>query len=665
MNTKLTNGSICAVVFGAWVGAASALSLGPVSGSTVVGRPLELTAPIRFDELAQGNGSGCVTAQVLYGDKALKSEKVQVDLSADAARQVSYARISSVAVVDEPIVTLVLHAGCGRQMTRRYVLLAEAPRDELRIAGAVAPLALASSAQLTPIQTARPATDGLALRPTRVAEAVRPQRPPAVRPGAMVPDQIRNRSAGRLQLALWDPNAEQLPWLRASMELRSSPSADAAHRAAATALWRALNAQPQDLLRMADRLRGLEGEVSSLRALSNRHRSEISSAREALQSSRSQRHFSLLLAAVLALLAGGSAAFFWHRSRRAGEAVQADSWYGPLEPLGAADGVVEEEQKPLPAAVRAAVVETPAALPRQAVVPPKESVQVASPRAPMPEPLLTPLEFSLPAAATPPTAQVQDQTGLKVEALHGAQQQSEFFASLGQVDEAVAVLTSYLEESSEKPVLAFLELFRIYHGTGMRVEYEELQTTFRQTFGMDVPSFGEYRQENRELELYLVPLTRIAAGWPSEHSQDIIEDLLFKRPATPRDMLSLEAYRELLWLYSLGQEIVHNTGVPAGLQLLGDRGLSNDHFILPWAIDQQDGPSELSLERLTSIDVAPELNAFAVDIDLSGSRGGTPQQPVPEAPQQATLEPKVAPARSSDIDAFDAVMESESRRHFR
>jgi hypothetical protein len=283
-----------------------------------------------------------------------------------------------------------------------------------------------------------------------------------------------------------------------------------------------------------------------------------------------------------------------------------------------------------------------------------------------PPPALAPMPFTLPDVAPPVAPQTQaDRTGLRVDALQGAQQQAEFFASLGQVDEAVAVLTSYLEDSRERPPLAFLELFRIYHATGMRVEYEELQSTFRKTFGMDVASFGEYTDEPRELDLYLLPVTRIASAWPSERSQDIIEELLFKRPAAPRDLLSLEAYRDLVWLYTLGQDLVHHTG-PAGLQLLGDRGLSNDHFILPWAVDEHDAPTELSLDRLDSIDVAPELNAFGVDIDLTAIRGdGHPAIDAVHLPEieQAPPAPPPTPAPMTEFDAFDAAMESESRRH--
>ena len=684
MDKKLPIRSICAGALGAWAVAASALSLGPVSGEAVIGRPLELVAPIQRDPLDQGSGSGmggggCVSAEVTYGDRVVDSARVRVDISSDSARQLSSARIASSSVVDEPFVTVVLYAGCARQASRRYVLLAAAPGAEPVVLAAASTLGVAGTVRVTPV--AEHFLASRAVRPVGTiqvagaAGSAGPATPSAPRRVAASAREAAPRAGGRLQLAVWDPSSEQLPWLRASTELRTSPTADGARRAAASSLWRALNAQPQDLLRTAERLRGLESEMNSLRGLAARHRAEISSARESLEAAQAQRHTSLVLVTLLALLAGGAAALVWHRTRRSVAAAPPSSWYGGLEPFAEPAVVVDDESPPQPAAAVPPVVEPlplplpvatapPVTVPRAPEVKPR-TIFVAAPQAVEPLPFTLTEPHSGGAAA--PAGDASDRPSQKVDALHGAQQQSEFFASLGQIDEAVAVLTSYLADSSERPVLAYLEIFRIYHGTGMRVEYEELQSTFRQTFGMDVASFGQYQDDERELDRYLLPVTRIAAAWPSVRSQDIIEELLFKPPATPRDLLSLPAYRELLWLYSLGQELIHNTGSPAGLQLLGDRGLSNDHFILPWTDGEAGGPAELSLEQLDRIDVAPELNAFAVDIDLSAMRGDS--RPAGDAVHVSPPEPVPEPAASTpanpDVDAFDMAMASQSRRQSR
>lgn len=667
MNTNLTNRSICVAVLFGWATCASALSLGELSGAAVMGRPLELVAPIRLDEISQGNGSGCVTAQVRYGDTLMDSARVRVELKADAAGQVSYARITSPSLVDEPFVTVLLQAGCVRQSSRRYVLLAEAPGAQpvaLVAAPALPGRGPTASTRVTEAPVPRPP----AVWPVRNADASAKAQAPAKRPAPALAREAAPRTGGRLQLALWDPNSGQLPWLRASAELKSSPTADVARRAAATSLWRALNAQPQDLLRTAERLRGLESEMGSLRSLSGRHRAEISAARESLHAAQTQRHTALVLVTLLGLLAGGTAAFLWHRSRRSTTATPAGSWYGPPDPLAGPDVAAWQESEPLPPAVIAPVAEPL----RVAEAPPLELARAVPPiERPAAVPSPAPAPFTQHDFATgAPLAHLGQRSSLSVDALHGAQQQCEFFASLGQIEEAVAALTSYLEEASEQPVLAYLELLRIYHGTGMRMEYEELQSTFRQTFGMDVANFSEYREDHRELELYVLPVTRIASAWPSVRSQEIIEELLFKRPATPRDLLSLEAYRELLWLYALGQELVHHNGKPAGLRLRGDRGLSNDHLLLPWADGAEQGPAELSLDQLARIDVAPELNGFAVDIDLTAIRAEghpagaavrMPQHGPAAEPAPPPAPPPAAPADAA-LQAFDAAVASESRR---
>ena len=672
MTTRLTIRSIFAAAVLGSAGTAYPLSLGPVSGSAVVGHVLEVSALIQTDDAAQGNGSGCVSAELLYGDKSIDSGAIHVKVSPEGAGQV--ARITSSALVDEPVVTLLLRAGCGRQSTRRYVLLAEAPRDEPIVLGVTSSLAarnvgnvltIAAAVAAAPARSARPPAAATTEKPQPVARAT-PRRPADADTRGAVPP-----APGRLQLAVWEPGLERLPWLRVSSALRSTPSADAAHRAAATALWRALNAQPQDLLRTADRLRGLEGEVSSLRSLAARHRSEIVSARESLEDTQSQRFTNLALAVLLALLAGGGAAVFWHRSRRADAAASYASWNPPIEPHG--DAVVGDMQEPVPA-IRGMDVVAPPVRPA-VLVPVVQQPAVVMRRQADPEPMLhLPLEFTTQAPHAK-AAVAQDEPlppDLKVDALHGAQQQSEFFASLGQFDEAIAVLTGYLEESSEQPVLAYLELFRIFHGLGRRAEYEELQTKFRKAFGVDVASFGEYRQECGELELYPAAVSRIAASWPSLASLALIEGMLFKRPASNRDLLSVDAYRELVWLYALCQDIVHSTGLPAGLQLLGGADLPNNHFILPWALGGEQGPPELSLDRLQDIDVAAGLSGFGVDIDLTAGAGDALQQARVDERKEtnrawdAAGAAAAAPGKGAeDFNAFDAVMESQSRKHLR
>lgn len=659
MNTRLTIRTIFTAAVLGWSAAAYPLSLGPLTGSAVVGRPLEVSAPLQLDDAADGNGGNCVSAELTYGSQPVDGTKIRVDVSPDG----QLARISSSVAVDEPFVTLLLHAGCGRQSTRRYVLLAEAPREAPIVLAALSSLSLPGSGEppSTGVLGASRSSTAL-LAATKVATARSQHRPATARRVTIDKPKAVGTAPGRLQLALWEPGLEGSPWLRASTELLSFPTADAAHRAAATALWRALNAQPQDLLRTAERLRGLEGEVSSLRGLAGRHRSELSLARESLHDSRRERYANIALVMTLALLAGGGAALFWHRSRRAQDIASYASWYPPLEPQVETPVMERHAMEPVAMPVHQGV-----APPATAHQPAVEHGDVVLPWQPEP---VTGIVLPAPEQKLPaPVADDFIAPRLKVDALHGAQQQSEFFASLGQYDEAVAVLTDYLRESPDKPVLVYLELFRMYHGLERRGDFEELRSAFRHTFGIDGPLFAEYSHECRELELYPVAVSRISASWPSQASLHLIDGLLFNRPAAAREMLSVDAYRELIWLYSLGQEIVHSTGSPAGLQLLGGADLPNDHFILPWAMGSGSEPPELSLDRLHDIDVASQLSGFGVDIDLTAAtvEGHQVRVGEHEAIDQAR-QADPAPVRVTaidDADAFDAVMESQSRKNVR
>ena len=382
----------------------------------------------------------------------------------------------------------------------------------------------------------------------------------------------------------------------------------------------------------------------------------------------------------LALLAGGSAAVFWHRSRRVAALAPFASRYSPVEPRFEPGPVEDQATAPVAAGVEQVLpTSTPAPTPIT-LQPPVVAPQEAEPA----PPILVPIDFSTGAPLMPGDGLVADDysTPLKVVALHDAQQQSEFFCSLGQFDEAIAVLSSHLDESKDKPVLAFMELFRIYHGLGRRGDYEQLQSAFCTIFGIDVGGFDEYSDEQRELELYPVPLSRIAASWPAAASLDVIEKLLLKRPGSAREMLSIEAYRDLIWLYTLGQDVGRSTRLPAGLQLVGGTDLPNDHFILPWAFGDEQEPQELSLDRLNAIDVASHLSRFAVDIDLTASGGALQQSRLddrkasdqvwteaaavrPLATETETETETETAAEAEAEDAFDAVMEYHSRKNAR
>ena len=84
-----------------------------------------------------------------------------------------------------------------------------------------------------------------------------------------------------------------------------------------------------------------------------------------------------------------------------------------------------------------------------------------------------------------------------------------------------------------------------------------------------------------------------------------------------------------------------------------DVGLPTNHFIMPWVAEgNEDEPLELSLERLTAIDVASASAGFGVDIDLSDAPAG----------RDVAAALSIQAGAGEEENLFDAATGFESRR---
>jgi len=90
---------------------AQALSLGRLQGTAQIGRPLALTVQIQTDP-GEDLSALCLEAEVYHAETRQDPRGVRVQ--ADAA-QPATVRISSANGVDEPVVTLLLRAGCAQK----------------------------------------------------------------------------------------------------------------------------------------------------------------------------------------------------------------------------------------------------------------------------------------------------------------------------------------------------------------------------------------------------------------------------------------------------------------------------------------------------------------------------------------------------------------------
>jgi hypothetical protein len=115
-----------------------------------------------------------------------------------------------------------------------------------------------------------------------------------------------------------------------------------------------------------------------------------------------------------------------------------------------------------------------------------------------------------------------------------------------------------------------MDLFDIYHRVGRRNEYEQLREEFNRVFNAQVPEFDQYNGSSRGLEGYPAALNSIQELWPSSAVLDLIEESIFRKPDASNKPFDMQAYRELMALYSLAKEIADSSFAPlAGKTITG------------------------------------------------------------------------------------------------
>jgi pilus assembly protein FimV len=156
----------------------SALTLGRARGAVVLGQPLSLAIEVRLDSPDEATAQ-CFSVEVLHGDVPIDPSRVRVVVQAQGgASQDAVIRIRSSAVIDEPVVGLVLQALCGQQGSRRYDFLPEFPPELLANQAPVAVVPEVSA--LAPAEPGAAGGGSAVATPTPSRAPVPVARPPAV-----------------------------------------------------------------------------------------------------------------------------------------------------------------------------------------------------------------------------------------------------------------------------------------------------------------------------------------------------------------------------------------------------------------------------------------------------------------------------------------------------
>lgn len=552
-----------------WVGSillsmalgSTAASLGRYSGAVVIGRPLD----IRVQAIAGADedlSAQCVQAEVFFGDNQIGPASVRTSIQRNAPDAEASVRVQTTVPVNEPIVSVQLKAGCVAAFSRRYVLLADplsepataaVPASETR---SVAAVQSAETRALSPLPGVSAARTGAAAASSAAqgqpSVAARSKPAPLATPGAdrakpasvvRRPVDVPKDSVPRLQLDPVDMSLaiERDPALKLSLSLLSEPTSNEQERAAAAQLWKALNASPEDILRDAQKLSVLEAEAKGLREQEAKNKAALQAMEAQIEQSRYLTWLAYLLGALLlASLAG--LFWFWKRRSQMAAGTGQKNWWAAGAAKGA-NAVVK------PAGARSKMMDLDLDLGDESGM---DDLHVLHDDAR--DSGAAPLSSS--DRREFPASQMGVSRSVATEELFDVQQQSDFFVSLGEYDQAIGVLKTHIAESQEPSALAYLDLFKLYHKLNRRDEYDRLRSEFNHQFNAGAPPFDQYSDLSRGLESYETAFGRIQALWPQPRVLDVIENSIFRDASDGDEVFDLEAYRELLLLHAIAKDVI-------------------------------------------------------------------------------------------------------------
>ena len=584
---------------------ASALALGRVRSAVLVGQPLSLTVPVQLGA-DEDISELCIDADVFYGDMRQERSRVAVTPSPAANGQSALVRIVSKGVVDEPVVTVELRAGCSFKTSRRYVLLADmasvvdAPVEVSSIGARPQPLVLApATAMSTPTPISIPRTKPVvgkvarspgkapkaAVRMARASTSENTLEAATARAGARGTTRDGKRVANskttqkpRLKLAAIDLSVERDPVLRSTDLLLDLPLEDLQKRAQAVATWRALNATPEEVLRQDVLVSAVDADLKILKEVTAKNQQALVSLAGRLEEAQSQRYRNpLVYALALGLLACLVALVYlflrlrrvhsgpspWWREDGASQLglSQMSEFTDSVQPsetsaeLHGGDAGADDSEFVLhdPAVDDDGVDVDLGFTASQAASLSSGSVQRHASHRPEPSMLVPPPVAKRTVSSQHAAAAL---SSINTREVLDVRQQAEFFMTLGQHDDAVNTLAYSIDSSLESNPMVYLDLLTVLHALSRKDEFERYRADFNALFSGQVPPYAQFSDKGFRLEAYQDVCTHVVGLWPSEAAQNFIEDCLVRSHGGLEQEFDLNAFEDLLTLYGVLRRLV-------------------------------------------------------------------------------------------------------------
>lgn len=598
----------CAVLMLCTAMGSSALTLGRAQGAVFIGKPLDLRVQVQLDS-AEDVQASCMDAEVYYGDSRVEASRVAVAVEpAGAASALGpTVRVTSTALVNEPVVTVNFRVGCQQKLSKRYTIFPEvstsvvepiAPKASSRSAAPqvnLPALVAAPSRSATP-STGEPVTrsarsepsrrsavaENPVAKPARQAKEVTPTPPlPIVR--LKPPTKASGKS--RLTLDSLDLLIDRDPILRVTPELLTLPREDLAARAEAAALWRSLNTSPEELVLQGEKAAAFEKDLKSLYSITAQNQKGLTDLVSKVERAESERYANGLVYALAGLLLISllALAWVWRRAK----AVSPSNWRDGID---SGDSLMAELVKappvvrPRPSAARpeAPTADEPVAPHPEAPVSAHSPLDFdlsdmdlePPPFAPTDRakaPFANSASAALDSVAPPLSARALAQSGPRAISASGSagadpvdsselldvRKQANFFMSLGETQQAIDLLVNHIAQVGESSPVVCLDLLKIYYKQGREPEYEALRKEFNNWFTGRVPVIDHFTKEGRGLDRYPNVLDQIVALWPNPRVLEYIENCMYHHSSDEYEPhFDLLAYRELLLLHGVAQRIV-------------------------------------------------------------------------------------------------------------
>lgn len=553
----------------------SAMTLGRARGAVVLGQPLDITVPVQTDE-GEDIFSLCLDADVFYGDAQQAKGRITLTSALPANGQSGTVRVRSSQPVDEPVVAVSLRAGCPQKVSRRFTFFADLPSEAVLLpkitpvppGPVVTPASAGKTAVIADSVIRRP--DTLATPPVvgnaKAANTSSARPVPAVKPLVAAA-----KVMPKLMLASIIPGDLRDPDLKFTNELFTLPVDNPKSAAAAIALWRALNAQPEDIMRDWQRLQALDADVSALRVATARNESSLAEMKQRLQVAESERFANGLVYGLVGLLLASLAGLFLLWRRRKGEVGASNSWW-----QGVGASPTQQQSGPGEIASTRATLSAAGELPTQTAFVDIDldlsfAESAAVPVKPVPtltDSQVIPLErvtsFSPPTNWTTDrgfsTSMVSALRTTNSEEVVDVRQQADFFVSLGQYEQAIHTLMDRTEGAADVSPLVYLDLMQLLHRLGRRIDFNQTRDKFNRLFTGRVPEYATFDEKGKVLEAYPEVLAHISSEWSSDLILDILEGCIFRVPEDDLGQpFDLAAFEDLLMLHAIATRLASDS----------------------------------------------------------------------------------------------------------